>query len=1021
MNCKNIHWKYTKIRELFTSLLILLVILSCINLSILVRAETVDLEIYDVDLPTSLIEGDSILIAVQIKNNGDENITSGEIKLDLLIDTGYIPVSTNSTYDGISAGAIIWLNLSWIAEPGEHSLTIVLSYNDIEQDTRTLFISVSDRRTDLAFAQPLFFQGKIQVGNPVSIFANITNTGKNTTKDVNVTLYINGIYYNHSIINGLAKDEVSNCSFEWTPTSFGYHTVNVTLDPNKKITEEDETNNYIETQVSVDASGLNWWNASWHYRKFYEVDNQGNLSDAVNFTQLLRELSVIGKTFENDTIVIVKYTSSGELDGVVSEYLFNESDQFDMMTNAIGELIWEVSEPSFYCIYFDVQENKGDRKGFNETDNMTGSGNPTILFEGSAEGWWSENTLPINNYYLPEERIAIRIKTVALANSTKAIFYYNGSYDHAIELQTTNYLIWSENETLSIEGNWTIEIVGNDDADYQADTLQFEFYIGYPDLTVNSLNFSSELPESSPFYEGNIVKIDTLIESYNTTVNNVTIGLFIDDELIETKTNLTIELDKKTQAIFEWQAETAGTHKIAVFVDPFDMIEESNEDNNEKSKYIHIEGKPDLGIVNVSFLNQSVDEGDPVIFYVNITNTGKGNATQYRINLYLEQNDVDNDGNVDDVMYYKQVKNHTFINLTVNKTLNLTLIWDSTEYGVWKFDGEWVAGIKIITNSTHPDSNSYNNSYALLGKRVKIVASERDPPEITLLKPSGRFEQGKPVEILVRVTDASGLKSVTVTITDPQNTEYSYSMISQLNDRYQYIFNETMLLGIYRVKVTAVDASVNQSTNTVTGQFSIVGDTTPPTIDYVGVAPQIQLTNIEVTITCVTSDPVCINKVQMTLTFPDGHTEIEDLSETSTEGKYEYTTKYNELGFYEFFVTSEDTAENTKKSETKEFWITNDLDDTDSDGMPDWWEEKYGFDPYDPTDAENDEDDDGVTNIEEYKGDTNPLEPQTFLQTFTKQFKEHWVYFVVAVILFFVLIGLIVYGIGRKKYEVTSK
>jgi hypothetical protein len=46
--------------------------------------------------------------------------------------------------------------------------------------------------------------------------------------------------------------------------------------------------------------------------------------------------------------------------------------------------------------------------------------------------------------------------------------------------------------------------------------------------------------------------------------------------------------------------------------------------------------------------------------------------------------------------------------------------------------------------------------------------------------------------------------------------------------------------------------------------------------------------------------------------------------------------------------------------------------DTDGDGMPDWWEKKYGLDPNDPSDAAQDRDGDGYTNLEEYLNGTDP-------------------------------------------------
>lgn len=51
--------------------------------------------------------------------------------------------------------------------------------------------------------------------------------------------------------------------------------------------------------------------------------------------------------------------------------------------------------------------------------------------------------------------------------------------------------------------------------------------------------------------------------------------------------------------------------------------------------------------------------------------------------------------------------------------------------------------------------------------------------------------------------------------------------------------------------------------------------------------------------------------------------------------------------------------------------------DADSDGLPDHWETRFGFDPNDPADGLLDTDDDDLNNLEEYEVGTDPNRPDT--------------------------------------------
>ncbi|MBU1693657.1 MAG: thrombospondin type 3 repeat-containing protein, partial [Verrucomicrobia bacterium] len=52
--------------------------------------------------------------------------------------------------------------------------------------------------------------------------------------------------------------------------------------------------------------------------------------------------------------------------------------------------------------------------------------------------------------------------------------------------------------------------------------------------------------------------------------------------------------------------------------------------------------------------------------------------------------------------------------------------------------------------------------------------------------------------------------------------------------------------------------------------------------------------------------------------------------------------------------------------------------DTDADGIPDFWESKYGLNPSDRGDAQGDLDGDGFSNVEEFNAETDPTNAKDF-------------------------------------------
>jgi len=82
--------------------------------------------------------------------------------------------------------------------------------------------------------------------------------------------------------------------------------------------------------------------------------------------------------------------------------------------------------------------------------------------------------------------------------------------------------------------------------------------------------------------------------------------------------------------------------------------------------------------------------------------------------------------------------------------------------------------------------------------------------------------------------------------------------------------------------------------------------------------------------------------------------------------------------------------------------------------MPDSWEETHGFNPEDPTDANQDADGDGFTNLQEYQQGTNPSK-DIFMENAVLRLKENSLYLTGSILIFILIVILSIVGIRRKK------
>ena len=974
-----------------------------------------DLKAIDVEAPSNWIYGVEHEIIFIIENIGTKNISAGvEIKVGLFLDGDQTPVVTNSSDKGLDIGKSFYINISWtqsIGDGEQHELDVIVNYRygqDIEElsytnNRKTIFPIFNEKETDLEIID-IKIPSTFTVGVSADIDVKVKNTGQSTTKKIIAIIKssLEGEIGNITKNGGLDNDEVYIFSFKWTPSKFGDHILTT------EIFLINETHDSKILPIKVETGELEWWNENWHYRYFLTVNGSGNVLQIFNFTKLLEELDIYNEYFENDKIKIIEYSNLGEVRDEVDDYKFEEDDKFNNSKNAKGNLIWnstDNSQEKFYCFYFDVAINPGIRTPTIENDLLQESGNYEVNL-GFVEGWQLEILEPIDKgFTLKINPINISVKTDAKADFVKALIYLKNDESHnfSVNLNSpSNQVDWEYKnfDKFDKEGKWIIKATSRDIAGYEPSDVEHEILVGNPDLEIINSSYSTN-SSLGLLYKNILINITANVISHDASINNVNISFRIvnlsnNQQIYLDYIFVNLEKDNSTKINFDWFADHAGRFDLIVEVDPLDVIEESNENNNKKNIEITIHDWPDLLVKEIIFTSDKIMEFEEVKFDIVIENVGNGNATDYVVQIFIEE--IPEDG-LRKMEYLDEIDS-ILVSVNAKSEKIVTLYWDSAKAG------KWLVGVVISYGAYQRDLNTFNN-YNVSDKNLVIYSYEKNPPTIFDISiiPFGQ-EQGGSVEISASIMDDTGLESVIIKITNPNDLSYDGIMVREIGDKFKFIFYETEIIGNYDIQIEATDLSIYSNKAILNDNFRIYEDNTYPVIFYFDVNPYVQLTDDYVSFNCIAKDNIEVDSVKLFIIGPLDES-YEELMTYSIEGKYVYSNIYEITGKYMFHIEVEDKAGNIENTSVETFWVTSSLDDKDNDGMPDEWEKKYRLDPENPSDAKFDEDGDGLTNLEEYKAGTNPIK-DIFTENVLSNIKGNALYLAGSLAIFIIMTILII-------------
>lgn len=210
----------------------------------------------------------------------------------------------------------------------------------------------------------------------------------------------------------------------------------------------------------------------------------------------------------------------------------------------------------------------------------------------------------------------------------------------------------------------------------------------YPDLTITSLTSGGTYPFTalaSSTFEFKLSNIGSAVAS------NIYIGIYIDDNLAGKVSIGSLSAGYTFNGNMNLSNVHDGTHAVKLVADVYNIITESNENNNTITKNFAWVGTPDLTatVINPLYTEISANKDTRFQFYVNNIGNGKGSGT-IPVEILI-------DGNVLASLYIKPVtaKSQTLVDCTINFGYAL---------------GEYEVTIRVNNNKSFTESNYNNNS-----------------------------------------------------------------------------------------------------------------------------------------------------------------------------------------------------------------------------------------------------------------------------------------------------------------------
>jgi len=517
--------------------------------------------------------------------------------------------------------ASAWLNEEDIVS-GNHTIRVevapVVNESNTENNIKSKEITVSHPvsfNIDLELTNISVDKTPLLDGDIVNITATVMNKGFEDATSFSVIFIdgpgegnTSGVVFNKSIVPALDAGKSTTISTTWDAT-FGNHTITAVADPDNEVGEFNESNNQNSTIISVTKS-----------RDFAISDVSLSYTDS-NESCDPNNLFSSEKVAINATLGIINLANrGGKLD--VGLYLDNAllnttSVGFDAGNGTENVIfVWEVNTAGNHTLSVFADHNRTITE-FNETNN-----NKSVAITVHKG-----NDFAVTNItFKPQNPVIgdiVKINATIANFGNKTGFTSVEFYDNkSIEISRTedDYLLGpgsSINDTLTLANALKIRV-----------------------------HFSRiEYPLAITIYDKNDFEVPIMDNGWTDWASDDTIriksywpGKFTVDRCEALLANESFSLDAGNRtnrsavlnlSMQEMGWALNGTHNITVIVDPYDDIDEPEEENNINTTRITVTPSLDFAVTNISFEPREPLLGDIVRINATVKNFRVRNGTTF--------------------------------------------------------------------------------------------------------------------------------------------------------------------------------------------------------------------------------------------------------------------------------------------------------------------------------------------------------------------------------------------------------